>query len=407
LNSKIYVDKTGLIEYTNELISTEQRFLCVSRPRRFGKSMAANMLGAYYCLGCDSHAQFDGLQISNAQTYETHINKYNVVYINVVKFINKTVDTKSGIETIKENLVDDFKTAYPDITFRKEEPISMLEKIYGEKKIKFVFLIDEWDSPFREQKADTDGHDDYLVFLRSLFKDQEYVALAYMTGIHGIKKFCTNSSLNMFQEFSMEFPGPVKQYFGFTDGEVKALCAERGFSYDGIRDWYDGYIFENKPGEDLHMYNSNSVVSAILDNQLMSYWPRTESFEDLKQYIRLNSDGLHDVLTKLLCGDTYQIQEEIFFEDDTTQRYLNKILKQLVNLGYLAYDRGKSSVYIPNLEIKREFIEVISGMGDDPLSMLVSLSLEILDTTLNKDGEKLANLIAKFHEDLCPHKDVQ
>ncbi|MCD8206190.1 MAG: hypothetical protein LUD29_06295 [Clostridia bacterium] len=190
-------------------------------------------------------------------------------------------------------------------------------------------------------------------------------------------------------------------------GEVKALCAERGFLYDSIRDWYDGYIFENKPGEDLHMYNSNSVVSAILDNQLMSYWPRTESFEDLKQYIRLNSDGLHDVLTKLLCGDTYQIQEEIFFEDDTTQRYLNKILKQLVNLGYLAYDRGKSSVYIPNLEIKREFIEVISGMGDDPLSMLVSLSLEILDTTLNKDGEKLANLIAKFHEDLCPHKDVQ
>ncbi|MCD8205304.1 MAG: AAA family ATPase, partial [Clostridia bacterium] len=139
IDSAIYVDKTGLINYTNSIMSTEQKYLCVARPRRFGKTMAVKMLMAYYCSGCDSHAQFDGLQISKTQKYETHINKYNVVYINVVKFINKTVDTRSGLETIKENLVDDFKTIYPDITFRREEPISMLEKIYGEKKIKFVF----------------------------------------------------------------------------------------------------------------------------------------------------------------------------------------------------------------------------------------------------------------------------
>ncbi|MCD8205363.1 MAG: AAA family ATPase, partial [Clostridia bacterium] len=263
LDSEIYVDKTGLIEYTNKTVSTRQRFICVARPRRFGKTMAAEMLEAYYCRGCDSHTQFDGLAVSKTEKYEAHINKYNVIHINMVEVLSDEKNIENGLQDLKSDLADDMKTEFSDIAFKKEELISMFKTVYGDTGFKFVFIIDEWDCPFRERKDDTEGQRKYTMFLRDILKDQSYVALAYMTGIHTIKKFCDNSSLNMFQEFSMEMPGPVKQYFGFTDDEVKALCAERGFSYDGIRDWYDGYVFENKPGEDLHMYNSNSVVSAI------------------------------------------------------------------------------------------------------------------------------------------------
>ncbi|MCD8206183.1 MAG: ATP-binding protein [Clostridia bacterium] len=398
IDSAIYVDKTGLINYTNSVLSTRQKYVCVSRPRRFGKSMAAEMLEAYYCRGCDSHAQFDGLQISKTQNYETHINKYNVVYINVVKFINKTIDTKSGLETIKENLVDDFKTAYPDITFRKEEPISMLEKIYGETKIKFVFLIDEWDSPLREQKADTDGLDDYLVFLRSLFKDQEYVALAYMTGILPIKKYCTNSSLNMFMEFSVLKPGNVKTYFGFTEDEVRKLCEKFGRSFDDIKTWYDGYVFKGEP-EDLHIYNSNSVVRSLEDNELGSYWSDTESYEDLEQYIKTDMDGLHGVIQSLMEGGTYYFINNAPSNDIVSISNRDDVLTILIHLGYLAYNTRTGLVTIPNREILAEFVDTVRKMGDSPLSLLMRDSKELFDSTKEKNEEKVSELIKKIHRE--------
>ncbi|MCD8205495.1 MAG: AAA family ATPase [Clostridia bacterium] len=398
LDSPIYVDKTGLIGYTNDVVSTKLKYICVTRPRRFGKSTAAEMLRAYYCRTCDSHSQFDGLAVSKTDDYETHINKYDVISVKMTDLIKSDVDVKTGLSTFTKRLIHDLRNAYPEVNYEdKGDVFAMLNDIYSETESGFVFIIDEWDSPFRVRKSDTDGHGKYVEFLMDLLKDKDYVELAYMTGILPIKKFCTNSSLNMFQEYSMEIPGPVKSFFGFTDDEVKALCDERGFPYDSIKDWYDGYIFEKKPGERLHMYNANSVVSAIVNNQLASYWPRTESLRDLKQYIKLNKDGLHDVIFEMLAGGIYQVHGELFSVDDEDQKYLKEVIGQLVNLGYLAYDLVDGTVCIPNLEVRREFLEVISGMGDDPLCELLKLSSEILDATLKKNGEKLATLIAKFH----------
>ncbi|MCD8200859.1 MAG: ATP-binding protein [Clostridia bacterium] len=396
IDSQIYVDKTWFIDKTNRLLSTRQKFACVTRPRRFGKSMAADMLEAFYCRTCDSHTQFDNLEVAKSDTYVKHINKYNVIHINVVEYINKNTDTRTGLSEIESNLIDDFNEAYPDIAFKKESVIPMIKKIYSETKAKFVFVIDEWDSPFREQKNDKDGHDDYLVFLRSLLKDQEYVALAYMTGILPIKKFCTDSSLNMFWEYSMLDPGFTKPYFGFTQYETKKLCDDWGRSYAEFKDWYDGYVFTSDP-EDLHVCNSDSVISAIEKGTLKNYWSNTESYENLTQYIRDDRFGLHDVLQGLIEGKEYSFENVAPSNDIVTIESLEDILTILIHLGYLAYYDGTKSVYIPNHEVRANFIDTIRKMGDTPLTRLMNDSKTLLEATKAGDEEKVCELIKKIH----------
>ena len=225
LNSKIYVDKSGLISYTNSVLKTEQRFVCVSRPRRFGKSMAANMLTAYYEKDIDSSEMFQGLSISQDEMFKKHLNKYNVVFLNIQTFLSRTHDIMKLRSVIEKSLLRDLMKVYPDIDYLDQSDlISSLMDIYGETSDPFIFIIDEWDCIFRENRDDAKGQKIYLDFIRSLLKDQSYVALAYMTGILPIKKYGSHSALNMFDEFSMPNPGPLAAFTGFTEWEVKVLC---------------------------------------------------------------------------------------------------------------------------------------------------------------------------------------
>ncbi|MCD8206184.1 MAG: ATP-binding protein [Clostridia bacterium] len=402
LNSKIYVDKTGLIEYTNELISTEQRFLCVSRPRRFGKSMAANMLGAYYCRGCDSHAQFDGLEISKSPDYEKHINKYNVIYVDVSGYLKSCAfdaTVSSVLSDLRDTIISNIQEEYPGMipTGTVKFP-DYLDMVYRKTGIPFVFIIDEWDAIFRNRKDDFAGQREYLNWLESLLKGREYVALAYMTGILPIKKYCTNSSLNMFMEFSVLKPGNVKTYFGFTEDEVRKLCEKFGRSFDDIKTWYDGYVFKGEP-EDLHIYNSNSVVRSLEDNELGSYWSDTESYEDLEQYIKTDMDGLHGVIQSLMEGGTYYFINNAPSNDIVSISNRDDVLTILIHLGYLAYNTRTGLVTIPNREILAEFVDTVRKMGDSPLSLLMRDSKELFDSTKEKNEEKVSELIKKIHRE--------
>ncbi|MCQ2514513.1 MAG: AAA family ATPase, partial [Ruminococcus sp.] len=223
VNSEIYIDKSMLIECANRKLRTSDKYMCVSRPRRFGKSIAANMLVAYYSKGADSRELFSKLEISKAESFEKHLNKFNVIHLTMTDYYDYTV--KEMVEYIEEDIIFDIQTEYPDLMLPKRlNLVKILEIAYAQTKIPFVFIIDEWDSIMRKTMQNEDEQREYLNFLRNLLKDKPYVALAYMTGILPVKKYGEHSALNMFTEYSMEEQRELAEFTGFTESEVTDLC---------------------------------------------------------------------------------------------------------------------------------------------------------------------------------------
>lgn len=276
LNSEIYVDKTGLLAYTNHVLGTEQKFMCISRPRRFGKSMTAKMLTAYYCRTCDSEQLFQNLKIAQADSYKKHLNGYDVLFLNMQDFLSQAGSAEKMTDYLQEVVLEDLIETYGDtVSLSGCNLVRALSKLYAKTGKGFVFVIDEWDCIFREKKNATVVQNNYLDFLRSLLKDKPYVKLAYMTGILPIKKYGTHSALNMFDEYSMTDPGSLAEYIGFTEPEVQVLCQKYNMDFAETKRWYDGYQLE----QNLHIYNPKSVVDAMLKQRFNSYWTKTETYE--------------------------------------------------------------------------------------------------------------------------------
>lgn len=394
LNSDIYVDKSELIKYTNSKLFTEQQFICVSRPRRFGKSMAANMLTAYYSRGCDSKEMFGELKISESETFEKHLNKYNVIHINMVNFMDKSNIIES-LDYLSRRILHELKKEYRDVDcFDWSDLISVLNEVFDAKKIPFIFIIDEWDCVFRMHKSDSDAQTKYLNFLRNLLKDQSYVALAYMTGILPIKKYGEHSAINMFTEISMTNPRELAEFTGFTENEVKSLCEEYNMPFDETKRWYDGYNLKG-----ISIYNPRSVVMSMTGHDYDNYWTSTETYEALRVYIEMNFDGLKDRVTKLISGEKIEINPGKFQNDMTTLRSADDIFTLLVHLGYLTFDFYTKEVWIPNSEVAQEFINSIEDGGWEEVMKAIKVSDELLKATLNCDEEKVAELIDKAHTD--------
>jgi len=360
LNSKIYVDKSGIIAYSNEVISTKQKYICISRPRRFGKTMAAEMLTAYYSCGSDSGDLFANLKIASEPSYKKHLNKYNVIFLNMQEFLSNYHEVELMIKKITESINRDILEEYSDFDFTYIDNIlGTMKELFKVSGIPIVFIIDEWDSIFRDKKSNKDSQEIYLDFLRNLLKDQKYVALAYMTGILPIKKYKTHSALNMFREFSMTNPKEMSEFVGFTQDEVIALCKKHKMNYDEMAEWYDGYCFSNLK----NVYNPKSVVEAIFSRQFDNYWSQTETYEALKDYIKKNYDGLKDAIILLLAGERKKIDIKSFTNDMVTFESYNDVLTLLIHLGYLGYDFETKEVFIPNKEISDEFETAVKNVG--------------------------------------------
>ena len=395
LNSKIYVDKSMLIEYANSVIYTEQKFICVSRPRRFGKSMAANMLTAYYSCGCDSKEMFSRLKIAGSESFEQHLNKYNVIHINMVNFLERSESIDDMLDYLKKRLLHEIKKENGDVNcFDWNDLVSVLDEVFQEKKIPFIFIIDEWDCIFRVHKSDENSQTKYLNFLRSLLKDQSYVALAYMTGILPIKKYGEHSAINTFYEYSMTDAEPISEFTGFTENEVKELCEKYNKSFSEMKRWYDGYNLNG-----ISIYNPKSVVESILRGQFNNYWTSTETYEALKIYIEMNFDGLKDTIIELLAGGKAVVDTTTFSNDMITFETRDDVLTLLIHLGYLTYDFYTKEVSIPNYEISEQFASTIKVMGWSEVADSLRSSDELLKATLNCNEEKVAKLIDKAHSD--------
>lgn len=404
LNSEIYIDKTGLIDKTNALLRTKQKFICISRPRRFGKSMAADMLAAYYERGEDSEKLFAGLAISRAESFYKHLNQYDVLKINMQEFLSESQNIDEMLQMLKKYLIFDLKECYEQVCFRDEENlVQVMKDIYTCTKHSFVILIDEWDCLFREYKEDKESQRKYLDFLRAWLKDKAYVALAYMTGILPIKKYGSHSALNMFTEYSMTDPGNMAEYFGFTEQEVNGLCEKYSMNFEEARAWYNGYhlITHSQSGDRKYsIYNPKSVVESMLRHKFGTYWNQTETYEALKIYIQINMDGLKDAVIEMLGGGSVRINIGTFGNDMTTFANRDDILTLLVHLGYLTYDSELETVSVPDREVAQEYVNAITTMDWHEVTESIQESRKLLEALWNLDGDAVARGIDKAHKEI-------
>lgn len=394
LNSKIYVDKSELIQYTNSVLRTTQKYICVSRPRRFGKSMAANMLTAYYSRGCDSREMFQELKIAKHTDFEKHLNQYNVIHLNMRDYLTESENMKQLIQFVEEDLLDELQQEFADLRMpRRRTLVKVLEQAFAQYKIPFVFIIDEWDCIFRVHKSDSASQKTYLDFLRNLLKDKSYIALAYMTGILPIKKYGEHSAINAFYEYSMTDASPIEEFTGFTEQEVRQLCEQYQMPFSETKKWYDGYCVDG-----VSIYNPKSVVEAMLRGKFSNYWTQTETYEALKIYIQSNEFGVQDVILKLLAGEKEKIDTTTFSNDMVTFATKDDVLTLLVHLGYLTYNAETKEIWIPNDEVMEQFISTVKVMGWGNIVVALETSERLLQATLSSDEETVAELIEQAHQ---------
>ncbi len=395
-HSEIYVDKTGLIEYTNKCLNTEQQYICVSRPRRFGKSMALKMLAAYYSRGCDSRELFMGYKIEETESFHEHLNKYDVIFLNMQQFLIEKRG-RDVIEYLEQEVLEELLENYGNLLTKPVVGMAaMLRKIYAKTKKKFIFLIDEWDCVMRERQESEEMQKQYLDFLRNLLKDQSYVALAYMTGILPVKKYGVHSALNMFSEYSMIDQFVFEEYTGFTEKEVAALCEQFRMDCSETESWYDGYLFT----EFRHIYNPKSVVEAMRRHKFSSYWTTTETYDALKTYIDMDFDGLRSDIVQMLGGERVRVNTFSFQNDMRNFNTKDDVLTLLIHLGYLAYDAEKEEAFIPNKEIIKEFENAMSNGGWSEVMRVLKASEKLLEDTLNGDEQSVAKALDKAHTEV-------
>ncbi len=359
LNSRIYVDKTGLLEYTNTVLDTTDAYICNSRPRRFGKSYAANMLTAYYSKGADSEKMFSGLEISKAADFKKHLNKYDVIHIDIQWFLANCVKVDSIVTFITESILDELKTIYPCVL--PSEEISLpdaLSRIREKTGQKFIVIIDEWDVLIRDAAANPKAQKEYINFLRGMFKGTEptrYIQLAYLTGILPVKKETTQSALNNFDEFTMLSAGNLAPYIGFTEDEVRKLSEEYHQDFDEVKRWYDGYLLK-----DCQVYNPRAVVSVMLKGEFKSYWSETASYEAIVPLINMNYDGLKTSIIEMLSGASVKVNTATFKNDTANIRNRDDVLTYMIHLGYLGYDQTRRMAFVPNEDIKQELKNIVN-----------------------------------------------
>jgi len=397
-----YIDKTMLIDLLNARVGTTERLVCVSRPRRFGKSFAAQMLCAYYDCSCDSHLLFDDKKIAGCDSYAKHLNQYHVICFDVTSFISVARRTERSlsevpnmiVDALQKELIEQFNDLRADMPLT--DCILRCAENYGRK---FVFIIDEWDALIREAQNDVNTQKMYLDLLREWFKNISFttkaVAAAYMTGILPIKKDGSQSAISDFDEYTMIKPREFGGYVGFTESEVKDICEKKSVDFDQMKFWYDGYSFKNVGS----VYNPNSVVKAARNDDFDSYWTETSAAEGLMEYISQDYNGLTKTIAELIAGIEVPVDPKGFANDLTTFRGKDDVLTLLIHLGYLAYNSEKKTAYIPNEEIRQEFQKSIREVHHDATLKRLQESDALFEATINGDENAVSSQIERIHRE--------
>ena len=396
--NKYYVDKSMILSVLNEKINTDDNLICVSRPRRFGKTMAANMIAAYYSKGCDSHEVFSDLKISKDPTFEDNINRYTVIKLDM----NDVVTNKGKLsvsEYIDEKVISELRKEYPSVTLKDGVSLSTaIMEIYSSTGDQFVFIIDEYDVIIRDQEYSSEISG-YLSFLVSLFKNSTVspaIALSYLTGIMPIIREKVQSKLNNFKEYTMISPKGMAPFMGFTEEEVQSLASKSGMAFDDLKRWYDGYNLKG-----LEIYSPKSVINAIEEGVCDDYWSQTSSYEALKDNILMDFNGIKSDVIRMVSGDSISVNVSKF----TNSRVVNSkddVFTALIHLGYLGYNYSEQTCFIPNYELMKEWINVLEDTPDyEGVAELIRESKRLLEATWKGDEEAVAEAVAKAHAEAC------
>ena len=392
-----YVDKSGLIAVVNKTLFTRQCFSCVTRSRRFGKSMAAEMLCAYYDHSCQSRQLFADLQIASDPTFEEHLNKYPVIYLDMTDFITRYRGQQDIVARIQTEVMADVHEAYPDVAMKADDDLmSLLQRICAKTGEAFVFIIDEWDAILREFTNQPDTKDTYVSWLRRMFKSvaaADVFAATYMTGILPIKKYATQSALNNFIEYSMVEPVDMGTFFGFAKDEVRTLAEKHGMDFDELEKWYDGYQI----GDCQSMFNPNSVMQAIRSRRCRSFWAATGSFDAITDYIKMNFDSLKDDIICMLGGGRVKVNPTKFQNDLSIVRSKDDVLTLLIHLGYLSYEWRKNECYVPNMEVAGELVNAVEANRWEHVVRALQQSERLLEATLRGDADTVARMMDDAH----------
>ena len=401
-----FIDKSMLIEELLPLVDQGNHYICITRPRRFGKTMAAHMIAAFFSRGADSRALFDSLEIGKSEEYPAHLNQHNVIHISFNKLPKQCRNYTQYMERIERQLAEDLREAYPDTPVRDTDAVwDILIKIHsGNHNERFIFVLDEWDFIFHRDFITQQNKEDYIDFLSSLLKDQPYVELAYMTGILPIAKYSSGSELNMFLEYTMATREKYSEYFGFTESEVDLLYQRylqshpaSSITREGLALWYDGY--QTISGKTL--YNPRSVTAALSDGQLGSYWTSSGPYDEIFYYIERDIDQVRNDLALMISGTPVpaNIQEYAATSMDLTTR--DEIFSAMVVYGFLTYTDG--CVFIPNKELMDKFADMIRkepSLGY--IHRLAKESRRMLDATKAGDTAAMLQILEFAHNTESP-----
>ena len=398
LASEIYIDKTGLLDFTNSVLGTKQAYICNSRPRRFGKSITADMLTAYYSKGCDSRELFMDYNIAQTEDFEKYLNKYDVIHLDMQWILMDAGAPERISGYINKNVISELADLYKDIDLRDQKTLyGALSVINSMTNNKFVIIIDEWDVLIRDEAANSSVQEEYINFLRGMFKGSEptkYIELAFLTGILPIKKLKTQSALNNFDEYTMLYAGRLSPYIGFTEDEVRDICDRYGRDFMQVERWYDGYMLG-----DYHVYNPRAVVNYMLQGDLKSYWSETGSYDVIVPLINLDFDGLKTAIIQMLSGGEIKVNTGSFMNDTVSFKNKDDVLTYLIHLGYLGFDQKKSCAFIPNEEIRQELTTAVESTRWKELITFENESLFLLDATLDMENDIVAEMIGRIHDE--------
>lgn len=403
LNNEIYVDKSLILSELNKLVGSQGNFVCMSRPRRFGKSMVGNMISAYYSKGCDTRETFSQMKLGQVPDYDKYLNKINVIKLDLNGLYQRAIQMnriESLLTDIHETLANEFRSAFPNLTFNKGVTLDQcILNVYANIGEKFVIIIDEYDVLVREQVPQS-LFNNYLSFLNGLFKDttlRPAIALAYITGIIPIVRDKVQSKLNEFTEYTMIRPRQFAGMIGFTEEDVKDLCEKYDMDYDECLRWYDGY----KMSDTIRVCNPLSVVSSILDREFDSYWSTTGSFEVLRDYILMDFEGIRQDVIKMISGGSVPVNVLKFQNTLESVNSKDNVFTYLIHLGYLAYNRADKTCYIPNEEVRIEWVNSIEDSADYKKVMaVVNASKKLLDATVDGNEEAVAKALDAAHTEV-------
>ena len=395
--TKYFVDKTAFL---NKLLEKDdnEKFICNSRPRRFGKSVTADMLVAYFSKGAESKELFAPLKCVKDHAFLQNMNQYNTIFVDMqAQFTTAQKKKIPPNQYLEKNIVKELHIEYPSFISSEETLEESLSTIYYETGSQFVIIFDEWDYPIRELEEDSPDRAIYIDFLRGLFKNsdaKDYIRLAYLTGILPIIRAKGQSAVNNFHEYTMVKAKDFAPYIGFTEGETRSLCEKYQVDFQKVKEWYNGYSLNGTA-----IYNPLSVVEAVANNDFDQHWTETGTYSDIRELINMNMDGVLDSILLMLSGEKIPLNTHGCKNDMHTFANKDQVITTLVHLGYIAYDSQTQEAYIPNKEVQKVFEDYAAYGYPDRFTKFAGYAQEVLISIEHEDAERVAEILQIMHNE--------